>query len=281
MKKYLALMCAAMLCVCCLALAACGGSSSSSAAASGSDSAASASAAEAASSASASSAATEPTFTGDWKFAAMEYQGMTMVGDLSAVVGEDIDIAMTIKDDGTGTMSFQGDSTDLKWTQKDASTITITAEADEDKTLIDCTSKDGALFMTAPIEDMEDATIIFTADGKYAGAKEIDFANAAPIKSADELVGDWTMCGVYMMGVSLYGDPADLATIAGDTDISASFTKDGKASIMGEDTTFVVEADGAYILDGEDKVPVKSLDGNIVVDLSDMLGSDMALVFGK
>ena len=76
MKKYLAMLCATMLCVCCLGLAACGGSGSGSAAASGSASA----------SASASSSSAAVSYAGDWKFAGMEANmgsgTVTMVGDL-------------------------------------------------------------------------------------------------------------------------------------------------------------------------------------------------------
>lgn len=289
MKKYLAMMCAAMLCVCCLALAACGGGTSSSAAASGSGSSASASASEA-------SSAAQPSFVGEWKFAALEYQGMTLAGDLSAVIGQDMDVSLVIKDDGTGTMSFQGESADLKWTQKDASTITLTvsdadassasssasasASASDEPQSIDVVMKDNALFMEMNDADIQ-GTIIFTPDGVYADAKIIDLASATPIKSADELVGDWTLCGVNMMGVSVYGDPASLAAIAGDTDVNASFTKDGKVTMMGEEMQFSVESDGAYLTVEDAKLPVKSLDGDIVVDLSAYAGTDIALVFGK
>ena len=121
MKKYLSLLCAALLCACCLALAACGGSSGASTAASGS----------------AASAAADPTekFIGDWKFAAMEYQGMTMTGDLNAILDTDEAMTFSLKEDGTSSMVINGDAAEATWELKDENTITfMTTEAEETRT---------------------------------------------------------------------------------------------------------------------------------------------------
>ena len=262
MKKFLVMICAAMLCVCCLGLAACGGGSS---AASGS------------ASASASSEAA-PTFPGEWKLAAVEYQGLTMAGDLSQVMGEDLNINMTIKDDGTGTLVYQGESADFAWTQKDASTITI-APTDNSSESYDATLKDGALSMTAPVEGTE-MNLIFTADGTYAGATEIDLSKATAIKSVDELVGTWQLCGMTYMGASLYGDPATLASIAGESDTSITFDKDGKVSLMGSEVSYTVDANGASISESGITLPIQNLNGDIAIDLSSV-GVDMVMVFSK
>ena len=293
MKKYLAMLCATMLCVCCLGLVACGGgSASSSAAASGSASASAASASASAASASASAAsasasaasasassAAPASFAGNWKLAAMIYQGITMSGDFSALAGQDVDISIAIKDDGTGTMTYQGEAADFTWEKKGDNVITLKPTGEDTQTL-DVTMKDGALFMTAPMENME-AEAIFTTDGVYAGATEIDMSKATPIKSADELVGNWTVCGLSMMGMSMYGDAASLSAVAGDTDVTATFTKNGKATIMGDEGTFAVDANGATVTFDGVSLPIVALGDKVAIDLSEALGTNMVMVFSK
>ncbi len=282
MRKYVAIVCAAMLFVCCLALGACSGGASSSAA-SGSASAASASA---------SSASAQASFAGDWKLAAVETQGITMAGDLEAVLGQGNNLSLSIKEDGTGTMTFGGETADFKWEQKDASTITVKPEAQADSSAssassesttqktADVTMKDGALFMALE-EDSFSGNAIFTKDGTYADAKIIKTDEAKPITSADSLVGTWTLCGMNMMGISMYGDAKALSAMAGDTDTTMVFDKDGKVTMMGSEAQYTVGADGASITEGSTSIPVKALGDDIIIDMSDMLGMEMVMVFSK
>ncbi len=279
MRKYVAMLCAAMLFVCCLALGACSNGGSASASASGSASAASASA---------SSASAQASFAGDWKLAAVETQGITMAGDLEAVLGDGNNLGLVIKEDGTGTMTFGGETANFKWEQKDASTITITPEATSSSAssgsttqkTADVTMKDGALFMALE-EDSFTGDAIFTKDGTYDDAKLIKTADAKAITSADSLVGTWTLCGMNMMGISMYGDAKALSAMAGDTDTTLVFDKDGKVTMMGSDAQYTVGADGAAITEGSTSIPVKALGDDIMIDMSDMLGMEMVMVFSK
>lgn len=209
----------------------------------------------------------------------MEYQGVMISGDFSAVAGQDVEMTISIKDDGKGSMAMQGESVDFTWTKKDDATITI-KPATEDGESIDVTLKDGALFMTAPMDEVQ-AEAIFTPDGTYANAKEIDMSKATAVKSADELVGTWTACGLSMMGMSVYGDAASLTSIAGGTDMTATFTKDGKVTVMGGEGTYTVDGNGAVATIEGAEVPIKVLDGNIALDLSGATGMDMVFVLSK
>jgi hypothetical protein len=275
MKKYLAMLCATMLCVCCLALAACGGSSSSSAAASGS--------ASASASASASSSAAQATFVGDWKLAAIEYENIMMSGDFDAMFGDGMNMTLSIKEGGTGTMGFGGDTTNIKWTEKGADAISITPEATSENPnpqTFDATLKDGALSMLME-QDSFSGTVFFTKDGTYAGATAISVDNAKPITSEDALVGTWNLIGMNMLGINMFGSGEDLSAMAGGTDTAITFEKGGKVTFMGESTTYTVGADGAAIAEGDLSVPIKALDNNILIDMSDLLGMQMVMVFSK
>ena len=245
MKKYLALLCASMLCVCCLALAACGGSASSSAAsASASGSAASASAAASTSSAAASSsaAAADPQqlFAGEWKLAGLQSQGVTMVGDLGAILGNG-EVRFVLNADGSAS-------------------VTMTME-----------------------NDGFNGTMILTKDGTYAKLTTIDAEGAKAITSESALIGNWNLCGVNMMGVSMYGSAEDLAAVSGDSDMTLVIEQGGSAKIMGGDATWSVGSDGASIsIDGV-TIPVQALDnGNLVVDASGITGGmSVVLVYSK
>lgn len=301
MRKNLAMLCAAMLFACCLALGACSGGGSSSAASSGS-----ASASAGASSASASaSASAQASFEGTWKLAAVESQGITMAGDFSSIIGSEQGMSLTIKADGTGEISMNDETAPLTWTQKDATTITIdaknadgsasnasaeagsaSAEAGSDASeaahglTTDVTLKDGALYMDMT-QDSFSGTAIFTADGTFAAAKEINSAAATPITSEDALVGSWTLSGMNMMGISMYGDAKDLAAMAGDSDMSLSFEKGGKCNLMGSEATYAVSADGAAITESGMGIPVKALGDDIAIDMTDLIGMEMIMVFSK
>ena len=255
MKKYLALLCASMLCVCCLALAACGGSASSSAAsASASGSAASASTAASASSAAASSsaAATDPQqlFAGEWKLAGLQSQGVTM--------GED--------------------TADATW----KTTGDTTAEITVNDNAVPLSYEDGAILVTME-NDGFNGTMILTKDGTYAKLTTIDTEGAKAITSESALIGNWNLCGVNMMGVSMYGSAEDLAAVSGDSDMTLVIEQGGSAKIMGGDATWSVGSDGASIsIDGV-TIPVQALDnGNLVVDASGITGGmSVVLVYSK
>lgn len=302
MKKYLAIVCAAMLCVCCLALAACGGSGSGSAAASGSGSA-SASASAASSSASAADKA-----VGDWKLAAIETQGITVAGDFSMFLGTSDQIALSIEKDGKATMKLGSESAELSWTA-DGDTITLKkAESDSSSSSasasssssstnpffgdsssssdeIKATLKGDALVITAE-SDGTSVDMIFTADGTYADAKVIDTKKAEKITSESDLVGEWKLSGMNMMGISMYGDPSALTAMMGQSsassaDTTAKFETGGKCTLMGESCTYAVDSNGATITMSGQSLPVKKLGDDIVIDFSAAYGTEFAFCFSK
>ena len=272
MKKYLSLLCTAMLCACCLALAACGGSSGASTAASGS-----------AASGSAASVAVDPAekFIGDWKFAALEYQGMTMTGDLSAILESDELMTLSIKGDGTSSVSINGEAAEATWEQKDDNTITLTATAEGETRSFDIAYADGVLSMDMSDEEIQ-GKALFTADGVLQGAKEISTANATPITSAADLEGEWKLCGINMMGVSMYGDAESIAAVAGDsgTETNIAFSAD-KATFGGQDMSYTVDENGAAISESGITMPIMKLDDStIIIDMS-AIGMDMVMAFSK
>jgi hypothetical protein len=301
MKKYLALICAAMLCVCCLALAACGGGSGSAATASGSASA----------SASSSSATAADKAVGSWQLAAIESQGITIAGDFSMFLGSNDKITLNIEKDGKATMSMGSQTANLTWEasgndikfKKDesasASSASASASASSSSTssspFFDDSSSSSSEF-TATIKDnalvidiSQDGTsmsMIFTADGTYADAKVIDVNKADKVTSESDLVGDWKLSGMNMMGISMYGDPSDLSammgsTAASSTDLTAKFEAGGKATLMGEACTYTVDSNGATISMSGQSLPVKKLGDDIVIDFSGIYGMDFAFAFSK
>ena len=277
MRKYLAILCATMLCVCCLALAACGGSSSS-ASASASASGASESAAASESS---SSAAADPkeNFVGDWKIAAAEYQGVTVAGDFTSLLGDDSSMMFTFKEDGTGSATMGDDTHNLTWELKGDTAISMKVE--EQDTAQEATYENGALFLTMKDNDFE-GTIILSKDGAYEGARVISTADATAITSEDALVGDWSLSGINMAGMSMYGDKEALEqAMGGSTDVTMSFKAGGAATVMGQDAEWKVDADGAAITLSGVSIPVKALGDDIMMDMSDMIGMDIVMVYSK
>lgn len=305
MKKYLALLCASVLCVCCLGLAACGGGGSSSAAASGSASASSASA-------SSSSASAATNYAGDWKFAGMKANmgtgEITMVGDLDTMASafgtssSSMQFGLTLKEDGTGSL-VSGDSTyPVTWTEnakgitlKDASGASASAASASASAAsagataafggtgsVDLVYNDGVFEM--PMEqDGQTATIFFSKDGKLPGATEITTANAKPITSEADLVGNWKFTGMSMMGLSIYGSADALNSLSGGSgvDMNISFEAGGKGTLGGSEFTYTVDSSGAKMVSGGATVPISSLDGSLMIDMTDILGMSVVMVFSK
>ena len=227
-------------------------------------------------------------FTGTWIFAAAESEGVTMAGDFATIFGEDGGVAsLTINDDGTGEMKLGDDSSTLKWALKSDKSITIKPdeETDEVGDEVEVFYQDDSLRMEMK-EDDQSATVIFTKDGKYAGAKIIDMSEAVPITSADELIGTWSMTGLKMMGVSCYGSKEALKNLSGGEETTITFNKDGTIDMSGESGTWKVDSNGATV-SGSDSTgsytaPIMKLGDDITFDLTEHY-SDMefVLLFSK
>ena len=265
----------------CLALAACGGGSADTTS-SGGETAKTTEVVE--------TPAADPSekFIGDWKLAGVISQGITMTGDLSAMFESEETSALSIKSDGTGTLTFADDSNDITWKQKDDDTLTISIADAEDPfaATIELKSKDDELFLEMSNDEFS-GTLIFTADGTTKNAKEISFAEGSDITSEDELLGTWNLTGVRMMGASMYGDASDLSVLAGSEDASITFEAGGTCTMFGGEATWTVGADGAAIESLGISMPVKSIGDDIMLDVSELMSAmgseygEMVYVFSK
>lgn len=275
MKKYLAVLCASMLCVCCLALAACGGGSSAS----------SGSAAVSGSTASASAADPTEKFLGTWKLAAIEMDGVTMVGDFSSgVLGTDMNMEFTFKDDGKATASFNGENADFTWELVDDNSIAMkTTDSSSKLNQITAAYKDDTLSFEMNDETMT-GTVILSKTGTVENLETINIANAKNATKASEIVGTWKFSGMSMGGVSVYGDSEKLSALMGaEVDSTLTINEDGTAIAMGENVTWTLNSNGANLSLTEGvTVPLKLLGDALVLDVSELLGgTEYCMLFSK
>ena len=283
MKKYLALLCATMLCVCCLGLAACGGSSTGSAAASS----ASASASESASSAAPANPADK--FIGKWALVGAQQGSIVMTGDFESVFGQELDISLTVDAAGTAKLVYNDQSIDCNWDLKDDNTIALTAAnlentdgtkllAGEAVNVTYDTTND-----TLVMQDTEtNAMLVFSQTGAIEGVLDITADNGTPITSKDALVGTWRICGLNMAGVMMYGEADDLAQYMGDSDLSLVVKDDGTATIMGESITYTTDSKGAVFDIEGIECPVYAFgEGELLLDLTPGFGQTMLFLYSK
>ena len=308
MKKYLAMLCAAMLCACCLGLAACGGASSSSAASSSAASAsasasttasnesASASAASAGAltasvseaAASVSPAAATAGFVGEWKFAGAQMDmgsgAVTMVGNLATILGDGYTFSMTLKEDGTGTFAVSGESVNVTWSQVSDESIVVTATNPDSEGMsepIEFFYANGVL-TGSMVQEGQTTTLMFSKDGTVPGALEINAANGRPITQESDLVGDWKISGMSMMGLSIYGDSNTIATMSGNTaEVNLNVQPGGTATFGGQEITYTVGPNGASLNADGVAIPVMALGDGIMVDLTQIAQMDMFLAYSK
>ena len=202
-------------------------------------------------------------------------------GDFTSVLGDKTGAALSLKADGTGTMSMQGETTDVKWESSDGKTLSITSTESKDETAI-TGALDGDVLRLDLSDEKFTGKMIFTADGAYDEAVVIDTASAKPITSADALVGDWKLVGFVMSGLTMYGTADQLASVMG-TEIvpTASFTADGKVNLMGSESTYTVDSNGAAVAFGSSTLPVKAIDDKIVVDWGESASGMPSFIFAK
>lgn len=218
-------------------------------------------------------------FIGSWKLAAAKSQGVVMSGDFSGLMEMDDEGMLNIDEGGTGKMKMGDDSADITWEMNGDDAIKIDSkEADKP---IDIAYEDEALLMTVE-EDDQEATAIFTRDGTYAEARTISMDGAEDITSEDELIGSWKMTGMALMGISIYGETEDLTKLSDGQDMSVTFEKGGKATMMDSECSWQVGDDGATFLfsgmSDEYSCPVKKLGEDIVIDMSKIMGEGEIIV---
>lgn len=209
--------------------------------------------------------------------AALQSQDITMAGDLTPILGEN-KVTLTLNADGSGSMVLGEDTTDLTW----KTTGDTTAEATINEMAVPLTYKDDAVFLTME-NDSFSGVMILTKDGTYANLPTITAEGAKAITSEDALIGNWSLCGMNMMGVSMYGDSAALAEVSGGSDTTLNIDKGGSATLMGETATWAIDANGASVTVDGTTIPLQMLDdGNIIMDMSELLGgTSMIMVFSK
>lgn len=225
-------------------------------------------------------------YAGSWTVAAVETQGLIMAGDLEVLTDmndvNDVGV-MNLNADGSGTITLEekdkNNTVMFNWAISENNDKAFVLRPEETTGILGKTArvtyKDNALFMEVNQDD-QNATIIFTRDGRYAGAKEISMNTAAPIVSRDELLGQWKMTGMNLMGVSMYGSVDDLKKICGGIDTTVTFKEDGVAEMTNGDGTWVIDRSGATLLPGgamrTNPCPVKKLYEDIVIDMSEVFG---------
>ena len=265
MKKRLTLLVSALLCAFALVLTACGGGA-------------------------AEKVDPSAKFIGSWKLAAAEVQGVTVAGDIGMIVdGAEDGIYLNISEGGTCTLTAGEETADAKWELTDDNTITLTVtkSEDSDSQIVSENKpapikyKDGALVLEVENDDMSGA-MIFTADGTWEGATIVASDSLKEISDSKDLVGEWKLVGVTMQGICMYGSAEDLsAFVPSGNDTSLTINEDGSAKAMGQDVKWAIE-DGAAKLDVTGtKLPLRAYDGGIALDMSDVYGTELLLLYSK
>ena len=209
-----------------------------------------------------------------------------MGGNFGEMLGVDNGIAMTLNADGTGSMVYGEETVDLSWATEGSDAIYVTVQGGELATqeAMLVSYKDDALFMPFE-EDGQQATLIFTKDGNYAGAKQISVADATPITSEAQLLGTWKLAGMNMGGVSMYGDVESMTAAMGGEDSSITFKEGGAVEMTGSEGTWAIDANGATLtstdITGTNTVPVLMLGDDIAIDYSGVYGIDFIIVMAK
>lgn len=212
--------------------------------------------------------------------AAAVFQGITATGDFSALLGSEANMSMDIQAGGKCVANFEDEETEMAWKLKDDNTISI--EWRDSDTLKDIKYEDGVLSLDLS-DDSVEGIVKFTKDGTYAGARDISSSKAVNFTSEDEIVGEWTLSGMGMSGVSMFGDPEMLAKFSGEvTETKVVFEKDGTATLFGEKATWAVGADGATTTMADAAIPLKNLDGDLLIDVSSAVpGVDLVFLLSK
>lgn len=234
-------------------------------------------------------------FIGTWKMAAIDQDGIVIVGDFSSVFESEDGMLITINDDSTGEMAFNDDTASFAWELKDDDTITLKVdktegeeESEDEQAVVDDDGTveldylDGSIAIRTE-EEGKTGLLVFTADGTYKDYKVLSAENAEAITSKDFVIGDWNLAGMNFFGITMYGEAEALAEMVGEeSDISASFAEDGTAKLMGQDVKWTMNDTGVMLDFGSDyTVPLKAMDDKILIDMSEVIGMDMLMVFAK
>jgi hypothetical protein len=196
---------------------------------------------------------------------------------------------ININDDGTGDIvlgSKDDTAIPLTWALKSDDVITADLDNATEYTAekIELTFKNDALWLDMSKDD-ETATGIFTHDGVYPDAKVIKMDEAEAITSKDDLVGNWVMTGMQMLGISMYGDPEAMKEQNNGQEIFMNFKDDGTVEMAATAGTWKIDENGATLyasdITGDYAVPVKKMGDDIVVDYSAVYNAEWIFVLSK
>ncbi|MBR2705941.1 MAG: hypothetical protein IKE74_01715 [Mogibacterium sp.] len=231
-------------------------------------------------------------FTGDWKLAAAESQGVYMAGNFTELLELSDEgngnVTLTVNADKTGVINLGDESAGFTWELKSDDVMTITPQTDTDKVgeTADISYKKDALWLTIE-QDEQEASLIYTKDGIFPNAKDFRLSDATPITSDKDLIGKWSLSGLKLMGIAMYGEGEALKNATNGTDMYIDFKEDGKAEISnGSGGSWEVNSEGAAITYsdsmGTHTLPVLKLGDDIVVDSSELLnGNEYLMVLSK
>lgn len=252
MKRSIAFALAAALCVTPVTLSACGGSTSG-----GNDG---------------GSAATQQDsnpkeqFAGTWKTIYAELDGVVYAGSLA-----DSDMgtnsSYTLNADGTGSMSINGEETDLTWDIVDDEHLSVASEGAEAQVLRYAEEED-ALYMDATDDDPDVIVLGRGTDmGVYYG---LALDEAEPVESLDDVVGSWTIYGMANSDAMFYGDPDALPNQLEDMEsYTLTIEEDGTATLGAATGLEVVEQDGGVVLvQGDKEMPLTMLDDILLLGMN-------------
>lgn len=237
----------------------------------------------------ATQSATNSSFFGTWKLAVAKTDGLTIAGDFSMLFRDVESISIELRDDTTATMSFGEVVVDFTWEKVDDTNLRIVRSGDdaEDSATgvlgaydaVSLSLKDESLVMTLGEGDEVSTELIFTADGTLKGFEPLATDKATDIATSEELVGEWKLSGLRISTVTLYGDADVLVEMVdASTDTTMSIREDGTGTVMGSSVTWKSEG-GKTVLSYDDKtVTIKGFDGDIIIDMTDMLGGQVATV---
>lgn len=229
-------------------------------------------------------AAPEEKFIGEWKLASFGYENIVVAGDFTELFGSEKGMTLTVAKDGTGALSLDDeDASTFTWTVKDDDSLelTITSGEDED-TVVPLVYDDGALVLSVEEEDMLQ-TATFTADGTAKNVELISLADASDVTSVDELVGTWKVYGMGMGKAMIYADAEGIDSILGEGEnMDLVINKDGSA-LFGEEEelTISVDKNGATMGNDDGAAPIKIYEDSLLLDMSEMYGDDLFLLYKK
>ena len=224
-------------------------------------------------------------FMGEWKFAYVESDGLTMVGDLAALeeeVGESVNIGVVFNEDGTGHLIAGDEQVEVTWELNGDGDLVATQVEDKEAEPMTFKYEDGELHginVSVDEETSEQSELIisFTHDGKSEKVAVPKVADATGITSADALVGKWSLSGMSFMGITFSGSAEKVAGMFSDQSVSTEFKDDGTCTFFDQECTYTVGDSGATITYEGSSVPLKQLGDNIIVDLTDSLGAALGM----